>query len=109
MSSVSLDKRCKLVYEEETGVKKGIPQIKITTKEVYCAVKSVNSSEFTACNKLGIKPALTLYIRSEQYEGAVGVIYNGKSYSIYRKYNEYGKNLAELYLKRKEGVEYGDA
>lgn len=74
-----------------------------TARKVYCDVSSVTSAEFFQGGAQGLKPDLRFVMSIFDYKDEEELIFEGKTYSIYRTYR--GKNDdIELYTERKQGV-----
>lgn len=89
-----------VTYEKDQyGVNRAIK----TERKVYCDVSSVTSAEFFQGGAQGLKPDLRFVMSIFDYEDEEELIFEGKTYSIYRTYR--GKNDdIELYTERKQGV-----
>lgn len=89
-----------VIYEKDQyGVNRPIK----TERKVYCDVSSVTASEFFQGGAQGLKPDLRFVMSIFDYKDEEELIFEGKTYSIYRTYR--GKNDdIELYTERKQGV-----
>lgn len=89
-----------VTYEKDQyGVNRAIK----TERKVYCDVSSVTSAEFFQGGAQGLKPDLRFVMSIFDYKDEEELIFEGKTYSIYRTYR--GKNDdIELYTERKQGV-----
>lgn len=90
-----------------------------TTRDVFCELRSINRSEWSAAGQMGLKPELVATMFAYDYEGeesASITFYDfpveGEEqtsttvkYGIYRTYLD-GEKI-ELYLERKAGVTNG--
>lgn len=78
-------------------------QIEVKSERtVFANKKSVSQSEFFNAGQVGLKPQFVFQIRLSEYGGEGELIFNNKSYSIYRTY-EKGENI-ELYCEVRAGV-----
>lgn len=75
----------------------------ITTREIFCSVKSITRAEWAATAAKGLKPACCVTVWADEYEGEEVAILNGVRYSIYRTYQPNSEDM-ELYLEKKVGV-----
>lgn len=74
-----------------------------TSRDVFCQVDSVTRAEFFDGGRNGLNPEFRMTMFFGDYEGEQMLIYNGKSYSVYRTYQ--GRNdTIELYVERKGGT-----
>lgn len=81
----------------------GVNRATRTERKVYCDVSSVTSAEFFQGGAQGLKPDLRFVMSIFDYKDEEELIFEGKTYSIYRTYR--GKNDdIELYTERKQGV-----
>lgn len=71
-------------------------------RTVFANKKSVSQSEFFNAGQVGLKPQYLFEIRLSEYGGEGELVFNNKSYSIYRTY-EKGENI-ELYCEARLGV-----
>lgn len=75
-----------------------------TTRDVFAQVDSVTRAEFFSGGQNGLRPDLKFAMFYADYEGESELIYEGKTYSIYRSF--YGRgDVVELYTERKVGVD----
>ena len=74
-----------------------------TSRDVFCQVDSVTRAEFFDGGRNGLNPEFRMTMFFGDYDGEQMLIYNGKSYSVYRTYK--GRNdTIELYVERKGGT-----
>lgn len=74
-----------------------------TSRDVFCQVDSVTRAEFFDGGRNGLNPEFRMTMFFGDYDGEQMLIYNGKSYSVYRAYQ--GRNdTIELYVERKGGT-----
>ena len=74
-----------------------------TSRDVFCQVDSVTRAEFFNGGRNGLNPEFRMTMFFGDYDGEQMLIYNGKSYSVYRTYQ--GRNdTIELYVERKGGT-----
>ena len=95
-----------IIYLKSVTYKKdqyGVNRAIKTQRKVYCDVSSVTSAEFFQGGAQGLKPDLRFVMSIFDYKDEEELIFEGKTYSIYRTYR--GKNDdIELYTERKQGV-----
>ncbi|WP_097073797.1 phage head closure protein [Ureibacillus xyleni] len=72
-----------------------------SNREVFANKKSIAQSEFFNAGQTGIKPEYQFVIRVSDYDNEKELIYNNKTYLIYRTY-EKGENI-ELYCEVRVG------
>lgn len=72
---------------------------------VFCKVKSINRAEHFQAARSGNKPELVFIVFSGDYHGEEAVIFNDKSYSVYRTYQVPGQDYMELYAERTAGTD----
>ena len=70
-------------------------------RTVFANKKNVSQSEFFNAGQVGLKPQYLFEIRLSEYGGEGELVFNNKSYSIYRTY-EKGENI-ELYCEVRVG------
>lgn len=63
-----------------------------TEREVFADKRSASQSEFFNAGQIGLKPQYVFTIRFSEYADETELIYNKKTYSIYRTY-EKGENI----------------
>lgn len=74
-----------------------------SSRDVFCQVDSVTRAEFFDGGRNGLNPEFRMTMFFGDYGGEQMLIYNGKSYSVYRTYQ--GRNdTIELYVERKGGT-----
>lgn len=74
-----------------------------TKRDIFCQVDSVTRSEFFEGGRNGLNPQFRFTCFFGDYQDEQIVIYNGKTYSVYRTY--IGRNdTIELYVERKGGT-----
>lgn len=74
-----------------------------SSRDVFCQVDSVTRAEFFDGGRNGLNPEFRMTMFFGDYNGEQMLIYNGKSYSVYRTYQ--GRNdTIELYVERKGGT-----
>lgn len=66
-----------------------------TERTVFADKQSVSQSEFFAAGQSGLKAQYKFVVRLSEYKGENELLFEGKSYTIYRTY-ELGENI-ELY------------
>ena len=76
------------------------------TRDVYCNLRSVTRSEWSAAGQLGLKPELTATMFAPDYEGEELAEIDGVRYGVYRTYIGSNESI-ELYLERKTGATNG--
>ncbi len=72
-----------------------------TERDVFANKRSVSQSEFFNAGQSGLKPQYVFDIRLIEYNSETELVYNGKTYTIYRTY-EKGENI-ELYCEVRVG------
>ena len=70
-------------------------------KQVFANKRSVSQTEFFNGGQGGLRPQYQFEIRLSEYNGESELIFDGKTYSIYRVY-EKGENI-ELYCEIRVG------
>lgn len=73
-----------------------------TNTEIFVSERAITRAEWSEAGRLGLKPELKLVTPFMNYNGEDEVIYNGKTYGIYRTYQN-GDSI-ELYLEAKGGL-----
>lgn len=73
------------------------------SREVYCRVESVYSSEWLAAGSHGIRAEYKVTVFCYDYEGEEIVELEGERYGVYRTYLAKNEEM-ELYLERKAGT-----
>lgn len=79
-----------------------------TEKEIFGRIESVSMSEFFEAGRQGFKPDLKITIWMTEYSGQELLVYNDKTYSIYRTFRRDDGRI-ELYVNEKKGDEEDDA
>lgn len=75
----------------------------VTQKTIFCAVKSVTRTEWTAAAQLGMKAAYCVTVWADEYDGETVAILDGMRYGVYRTYQPNPEEI-ELYLQQKVGT-----
>lgn len=73
-----------------------------TTTEIFVEEKAITRQEWAEAGRLGLNPEIQLSTPFMNYSGQTDIVYNGKTYGIYRTYQN-GDNI-ELYLELKGGL-----
>lgn len=73
-----------------------------TTTEIFVEERAITRQEWAEAGRLGLNPQIQLSTPSMNYSGQTDIIYNSKTYGIYRTYKN-GGNI-ELYLELKGGL-----
>ena len=81
----------------------GVWEETLARRNVFCQVDSVTRSEFFDGGRNGLNPEFRFTMFFGDYDGEREVIYNGKSYSVYRTFHARTDEL-ELYVERKGGT-----
>lgn len=81
----------------------GVWRETVTERNVFCNVASVTRSEFFEGGRNGLNPEYRMTMFFGDYDGETSLIYNGKTYSVYRTYQGRNDEL-ELYVERKGGT-----
>ena len=76
------------------------------TRDVFCNLRSVSRSEWSAAGQLGLTPELTATMFAPDYEGEELAEIGGVRYGVYRTYIGSNESI-ELYLERKTGATNG--
>ena len=96
----------------------GVEQWTETSRDVYCNIVSVNSSEYFEGGRNGLNPVYRLTMFKYDYEDEELVEINGKRYSVYRAYTSgrsrswysrsrgyrTGHDTIELYVEQRGGT-----
>lgn len=94
---------CKLVKKQtdtdENGIVKEVGTIE---REVLCQVGGIYEKEFYDAYQAGIKAQYKLIVNIEVYENEKIVIFEGITYSVYRRFPT--GDTMELYLREDEGT-----
>ncbi len=75
-------------------------------KQVFANKRSVSQTEFFNGGQGGLRPQYQFMIRLSEYNDESELIFESKTYSIYRTY-ENGENI-ELYCELRVGENHGD-
>ena len=81
----------------------GVYQETKTSKDVMCQVESATLREFYEGGRNGLNPEFKFTMFFGDYNDEQIVVYEGKSYSIYRTYRTKNDKI-ELYVERKGGT-----
>ena len=98
-----MDDVIKLIAQEFTKDKYGVPVASLTYKEIFCQIHSVTKQEFYDAGRRGLNPAFQITIFAGEYNGETVLEYQDRTYSIYRTYHVPGTDYMELYIERKGG------
>ena len=71
-------------------------------RTVFCDRKSVKATEFYQAHATGLKPEITLVIRSVDYADENKLRFNGKVYDVLRSYSKNGELVELTCAKRTE-------
>lgn len=82
----------------------GVPIETVQERNVFCQVYSITRSEFFGSGREGLNPEYEFRMFAGDYQGEKLCMYEGKQYSIYRKYQVPGEDYIELYVERKAGT-----
>lgn len=75
----------------------------LTSRTVYCNVRSISRAEWKDAGEMGFKPELQVTMFLYDYEGEKIAELNGKRYGVYRTYQSSTDEI-ELYLEDKAGL-----
>lgn len=105
-----MDKNCTIELVVTTYTQNDLGQYIYTneTREVYAKVTSVSQSEWFEGGRNGLNPQFRFTTFVFDYEGEKELIYNGKTYVIYRTYYTMGDTV-ELYTEEKKGTQDANA
>ena len=92
----------KLIKAVQTQDDYGVWRETLTSRQVFCDVRSVNRSEFFEAGRSGLNPEFVFTVFFADYEDETLLEFDGKTYSIYRTYLTRSDTL-ELYAERKGG------
>ena len=92
-----------LVKEVKTQDALKVWHTETVMREVFAQVDSVTASEFFDGGRNGLSPEYRFTLFAPDYEGEETVIYNGRSYGVYRTYHA-RTDIIELYVERKGGT-----
>lgn len=81
----------------------GVWRTEEKSRDVFCNVSSVTSSEFFDGGRNGLNPEFRFIVFFADYEGERIVEYKGKRYAVYRTYHARTDAL-ELYVERQGGT-----
>lgn len=73
-----------------------------TARTVFCDRKSVKATEFYQAHATGLKPEITLVIRSVDYDDETKLRFSGKVYDVLRSYSKNGELVELTCAKRTE-------
>lgn len=82
----------------------GVWKKELIYQDVFANVSSVSASEFFEGGKIGIRPSYRMTVFFGDYAGQEMLIYEGKSYAIYRSYQK-SNDTVELYVSQKGGTD----
>ena len=74
-----------------------------TVREVFAKIKSITRAEFFDAARQGLNPDLRFDLFTADYEGETMIEYDGKTYAVYRTYEN--GDYMELYVERKGGTD----
>lgn len=97
-----MESTIKLFAEAKTQDAYGIWRSEMTSREVFCTVRSVTRAEFYDGGRNGLNPQYSFVVFVGDYSGELLCEYEGKTYSIYRTYIA-DSDYIELYAERKGG------
>lgn len=92
----------KLIKAVQTQDEYGVWRETLTSRQVFCDVRSVNRSEFFEAGRSGLNPEFVFTVFFADYEDETLLEFDSKTYSIYRTYLTRSDTL-ELYAERKGG------
>lgn len=100
---IALNDECTLIAEAAVVNDLGI-QVNTTAIEtpVYCGRLSVEGKEYHEAGQQGLKPGIVLAVHTEEYDGQDYVDFEGRRYTIYRRY-ERTDGITELHCTLKVG------
>lgn len=82
----------------------GVISTSQNTKQVFCNVSSVSSTEWFEGGRNGLNPKFRFTMFAHDYSGEEIVEYNGKRYSVYRTFLK-DADAIEIYVEKKKGTE----
>lgn len=91
-------------YQDDLGVW----QSRSTRRDVFAQVDSITRDEFFEGGRNGLNPEYRFRMFFGDYQGEDELVYEGKTYAIYRTYKRRTDTL-ELYVERKGGTNEGHA
>lgn len=97
-----------LLSETQTKNEYGVWEKTTERRKVYAEVTSVSQSEWFEGGRAGLNPDLRFRVFRYDYNGEKMVVYNNKTYAIYRTYVD-RKEIIELYTEEKKGAEENNA
>lgn len=92
-----------LVRESTQKNKYGVLETDTVSRDVFCSVSSVSSSEFFRGGQNGLNPQYQFKVFFGDYENEELCIFRGKKYKIYRTFEK--DDDIELYAERRTGKE----
>lgn len=102
-SHIVMNDECSLISIAPLVDDLGIQSNDVATETpVYCGRLSVEGKEYHDARQQGLKPEIILAVYAEEYGGQDYVDFDGKHYTIYRRY-ERTDGLVELYCISKVG------
>ena len=101
--SISLDDICSLITISYTSDEDKQQVATETERQIFCTRTSVHRAEANSGAKNGLKPAMTLLVDSDEYDGESKVKYGETIYSIHRNFRR-DDGFTELHCEvRKNG------
>ena len=88
-------------HNEDNKIGNWIPFEK--KRKVYADISSIRQSEFYNAKIAGMKPEITLSIRSFEYKNEENILFKEKKYQVIRTYDK-GNGIIELVCSKFEGV-----
>lgn len=82
----------------------GVISTSQNTKQVFCNVSSVSSTEWFEGGRNGLNPKFRFTMFAHDYSDEEIVEYNGKRYSVYRTFLKDADSI-EIYVEKKKGTE----
>ena len=73
-------------------------------RQVFCQIESIDRTEHFEAGRNGLNPSMKFVIFQGDYNEEETVIYQKKTYSVYRTYRIPGSDYMELYVEKKGGV-----
>lgn len=92
-----------LISAVQTQDDNGVWRETLSTRQVFCNVRSINRNEFFEAGRSGLNPEFVFTMFYGDYEGETMLEFEGKTYSVYRTYLTRTDTL-ELYAERKGGT-----
>ena len=93
----------KLISATQTQDANGVWRETLSSRQVFCDVRSINRAEFFEAGRSGLNPEFVFVVFFGDYEGETMLEFEGETYSIYRTYLTRSDSL-ELYAERKGGT-----